>query len=738
MITALFTATVFTSAVLVLLIQPVFARMTLPLLGGSPSVWNTAMVFYQFVLLIGYAYAHVCSRFLRLRHQTILHGLLLLLPFGLLPFTVPASWVPPTSGSPIPWLLALMSVSIGLPFFVVTTTSPLLQRWFSRSGHPQAHDPYFLYAASNVGSILALLSYPTLIEPSLSLAQQAAGWKLGYIVYFVLMLGCGTYLWRSKHCSKLAEPEVGLGSTTDREKKVSFGRKARWVLLAFIPSSLMLGVTTYLSTDIAVIPLIWVVTLVLYLLSFVLGFGVKKISILRPLQRIWAIILVALLFVFNTSAGYPIWLLFPLHLIAFFVAALICHAELAQDRPSVSHLTEFFFWLAVGGVLGGAFNALLAPLLFGTIVEYPLILLLVSLVPISTATTSAVPRLRPSDGVAVLIVGTLAGAIVWVMNSDPSRLATASGSLLLSLPLMVCYFLSRRPLRFALCTGVVLLACSFRMGEEGRVLRVQRSFFGVHRVTVDPAERYHMLVHGVTLHGMQSLDPARRNEALTYYYRTGPVGEVMEKYAVDPKARIGVVGLGAGSLACYAKPKQSWTYYEIDGAVVSLARDDRYFTFLRDSPADLSIVLGDARLSLAADPGRRFDILVLDAFSSDSVPIHLLTREALAIYLRRLGIHGVLAFHISNVYLDLEPVLSALTGDAGLVGLVCEDTNTSSAETEDGKSPSIWFVAARESADLELLAKNKRWQPPRRDDHLKVWTDSYSSLLRVFRWQTSR
>ena len=280
----------------------------------------------------------------------------------------------------------------------------------------------------------------------------------------------------------------------------------------------------------------------------------------------------------------------------------------------------------------------------------------------------------------------------------------------------------------------MLFAGSFYQGEQGRVLHTERSFFGVHRVTLDPTGRYHLLVHGKTLHGQQSLDPARRREPLTYYHRTGPIGQILATFATDPRTPIAAVGLGAGSLASYAPPHQPWTYYEIDPVVAQLARDPRYFTFLRDSPADLRVVLGDARLTLAAAPDASFGLLVLDAFSSDAIPVHLVTREALALYQRKLAPHALLACHISNLHLDLEPVFANLARDAHLTCLIRDDTVISSEETALGKSPSVWLVLARDPADLGPLAHDSRWRTARGDDRA-VWTDDYSSLLSAFRWR---
>ncbi len=744
---ALYATTLFASAVLLFLVQPMFARLVLPLLGGSPSVWNTAMVFYQAALLAGYGYAHFVYSRLGPRRHAGWHLLVLVIPVALLPITVPSGWSPPVGGNPAPWLLALMLVSVGLPFFAISTTSPVLQKWFAASGHMRATDPYFLYAASNVGSLLALLSYPLWIEPHLRLVEQTRFWMWGYFVFIALVAACAAALWKTKSPASTlavsAHPSVACASAAPSPAHAPTPRRRfRWVLLSFAPSGLMLGVTSYLSSEIAVVPLLWIIPLALYLLTFVLVFAQRQ-AIPRPLLvRALPIIFVALVMVLNTRATQPIAGLMLLHLAAFFVATLLCHGALAADRPDASHLTEFYLWMSVGGVLGGLFNALLAPVLFRTITEYPLTLLLVCLLALSPLPTTAGPlataspsrRATLDDLLWPAVLGIATVALLFALGSALHRPNPALTALVFGAPALVCFLFSRRPLRFVLGLAALLFAGTFYHGEQGRALHTERSFFGVHRVTLDPTGHYHLLVHGNTLHGQQSLDPARRREPLTYYHRTGPIGQILTTFASEPSKRIGAVGLGTGSLAAYAALRQPWTYFEIDPVVERLARDPRYFTFLRDSPADLRLILGDARLTLASASDGAFDVFVLDAFSSDAIPVHLVTREALALYQRKLAPHGLLACHISNLHLDLEPVFANLARDAHLACLVRDDTVVSPEESALGKAPSVWLVMARQTADLAPLARDPRWRPARHDTHA-VWTDDYSSLLAAFRWR---
>jgi hypothetical protein len=717
--------TIFVGAALLFLVQPMFARLVLPLLGGSPAVWATALVFFQGALLAGYAYVHASVAWLGVRRQAVLHLAVLLLPFAVLPVAVPGGWTPPVEANPVPWVLALMAVAVGLPFFVVSTTSPLLQTWFAASGHRSARDPYFLYVASNAGSLLALLSYPCWVEPRLALVAQTRGWMWGYAGLALLIGGCAVALLKGAPAAERDAAPVVAPVPSARQR-------ARWVLLAFVPSSLLLGVTTYLSSEVAAVPLLWVIPLALYLLTFVIVFARRERVPRTWLGRALPIGVAPLVAALNLQATAPIGWLMGLHLAVFFVAAWLCHARLAAERPAAARLTEFYLWLSVGGVAGGAFNALVAPVVFHSLVEYPLALVLACAVGLGQGAPVGVRR---GDWLWPLALGGATAAAVIGMQAGGRPGGASLAGLIFGGAALGAYLLSRRPLRFALAVGAVLGAGSLYQGERGRVLDGERSFFGVHRVTLDPTGRFHLLVHGLTLHGRQSLEAGRRDEPLTYYHRTGPIGDVLAAVARDPAKKIGVVGLGAGSLASYAAPRQAWTFFEIDPVVVGFARDGRYFTFLRDSPGDVKVVLGDGRRSLAAQPEGAFDVLILDAYSSDAIPVHLVTREALALYRHTLAPGGVLAFHISNLHLDLEPVFANLAREARLVCLTRDDTGISAAELAQGKSPSVWLVMARRATDLGALARDPRWVPAQIDPAQARWTDDYSSLLSVLRWR---
>ncbi len=726
---ALYAVTVFVGAGLLFLIQPMFARMVLPLLGGSPAVWNTAMVFDQSVLLAAYAYAHVSTTRLGIRRQAAWHLVLLAAPLAFLPVAVPAGWPAPPPSAPLPWLLGLMAVAVGLPFFAIAATSPLLQRWFTGTSHRRAADPYVLYVASNAGSLLALLSYPAWVEPRWRLAEQGRGWMWGYGLLLMLTAACAVCLWRSPAATP-ATPAVPAAPAPDRP---TIGRRLRWAWLAFVPSSLLLSVTAYLSSDVAVVPLMWIVPLAIYLLTFILAFAHRP-----PLRRLWLartlpLLLTPLVMTLNMKPSQPMGLLMLLHLATFFVAATLCHTDLAAGRPPAVHLTEYYLWISIGGALGGLFNALIAPLIFHSVVEYPLMLVLVCLVDLKAGgrpwNRLAGDLLWP----ALLVLGT--GAAVVGIQSTPLRSDQFVRGLLFAVPTLICFLFSPRPLRFALGLGGLLLIGGVYENEKGQMLFARRTFFGVHRVMLDADQRYHVLYHGRILHGIQSLDPARRDEPLTYYARSGPVGDVLAAYGQGAAERIGVVGLGAGTLACYAQPGQQWSYFEIDPTVLKLARDPRFFTFLRDAAVPMRVVLGDARLSLGQEPDGAFDLLILDAYSSDAIPVHLVTREALALYLRKLAPRGQLAFHISNTPVDQEPVLANLARDAGLTALTRADTDVAQSDLALGKAASVWLAMARQPADLALLSANPHWHPSQGRPGAAVWTDDYSSVLSILRWR---
>jgi len=731
---AVFTAAVFLSAFLLFLVQPMFGKMVLPLLGGSPAVWNTCMLFFQAALLGGYLYAHLSSRW-TVRRQAAVHLALLALAALALPVSVRGA-VPPGGGAPIPWLLGLMAMTVGAPFLVLSGTGPILQRWFSRSGHAQAAEPYQLYAASNLGSALALLAYPFLLEPRMRLAGQTGAWTAGYAVLLLLIAACAWLVWKAAPTPALPLPAGGVadanpvdGENAEARTEVTARDRLIWTGLAFIPSSLLLAVTTYITTDLSPAPLLWVLPLALYLLSFTLVFARRP-----PIPHAWmvavhpsalaiAVLLLATGYVEKPSASVP------LHLVALFVIAMTAHGELARRRPHARHLTEFYLWISVGGVLGGVFNALVAPVVFDNVWEYPIVLALACLA-----------RPWPEQGLgwrrhawAAVRAAAFVYALIYLSRTEAlsDTVFILVGALLINL---LNVGLGRTPGWLFACIATALFIRAHATITEPGVLLAERTFFGRYKVMeYDHTGGYHVLRHGSTLHGAQSLQPERRHEPLTYYLRRGPLGRIFAATeGLEGRRRVAVVGLGTGTTAVYARAGESWTFYEIDPGIERIARDTAYFTYLADAPAPVRVVLGDARLQLARDSAARYDLVLLDAFSSDAIPVHLVTREALDVYLSRLAPGGLIAFHVSNRYLNLEPVVGALARDRGLVARVGQGPRDRRSSLYE--SNSTWIVLGRRTGDLGALMTERDWWNPRLREGMETWTDDYSSLLTVFDW----
>ncbi len=725
--------TLFLSSSLLFLVQPMIAKMVLPLLGGTPAVWNTCMVFFQATLLAGYLYVHAATHWLRPRQQVVLHVALLAMSLLTVPIVLITRGDPPPSGMPVLWLLRVLLVTVGVPFFMASTSSPLLMRWFARTDHPSAHDPYFLSVAANLGSVFALLAYPALVEPTLRLADQSSLWAVGYSLFVLLTLGCYWLVYRAgaSHHSD-GQPEAP--PVTEAMPPIPWTDRLRWGALAFIPSSLMLGVTTFVTTDIAAVPLFWVLPLIIYLLTFVLVFAKRVIVPPALASRALPLSALVLVTVIVFASHLPPVAQSPLHLITFFFAAMVCHGELARTRPASAQLTGFYLSMSVGGLLGGVFNAVVAPVAFTSVIEYPLAIVLACAVrPIDPDRITS--RLdRQLDILLPLAFGAGILAIMFVFGGRDPRDPIAV-LMMYIVPSVVCFSFKRRPVRFALGLGALMLGSGIYVSAHERVPYRNRSFFGVYRVVEDPDRGLRMLVHGRIVHGAQSLDPAHRREPLTYFHRSGPFGQALAALQdVSPKSRIAVIGLGIGSLAAYGQAGQHWTFYEIDPAIAALARGDRYFTFLHDSPADVRVVLGDARISITREAARSFDVLILDAFSSDSIPVHLITRQALQLYERVLEPNGIMIFHISNRYIDLEPVIADLASDAGLVALTEDEVNVPEADQRAGRSPSHWVVIAGANADLGALTRDPRWVRLAAKPHGPIWSDDFSNPLALVHW----
>ena len=727
-----FAVTLFLSALLLFWVQPMFTKMVLPMLGGVPAVWNTAMLFFQTALLAGYAYAHLSARYLGLRWQVLLHVALLAIAAMALPIAVAPGWTPPTEGMPVAWLIGLFAVSVGLPFFAVSATAPLLQRWFSHSGHETADDPYFLYGASNIGSMLALLGYPVLVEPALTLAGQSGSWAFGYGVLALLIVVCAGYLWRHANGegwtlgARPAAPAPGAMASTP----VNWRRRLHWLALAFVPSSLLLGVTSHITTDIAAVPLFWVVPLALYLLTFVLTFSRRPILRHEWMLRAQVVLfpILGLLFLLQR----PMLPLTLLHLAGFFVGAMVCHGELWKRRPETSHLTEFYLWMSFGGMLGGVFNALVSPVVFNSVLEYPLALVLACALRPWSAFRIRMPA--PAEIAAVIVPAGLclaATMLLGLAEIEPWQVGMFAAIVLLAL---LTYAEARQPIVFAACIAGFLSLVPLFLGSQSDILARERSFFGVHTVKVMKDGLITALVHGTTIHGAQYREPERRRELLSYYVAPGPLGSLFGSLPpTDPPRRVGVIGLGTGSLACYRRPGEDWRFYEIDPLVTHLARDAGYFHFLSECAPDADIIHGDARISIERGTDGPLDLLVVDAFSSDVVPIHLITVEALSLYERTLAEGGILLMHISNRNLDLRPAVAAVIDEVGLVARVQRYVPPDS-ESRALATVAEWVVASREPATLRILDADPRWEPLRPEPGARPWTDDYSNIFGALNW----
>ncbi|HWP02225.1 MAG TPA: fused MFS/spermidine synthase [Gemmatimonadaceae bacterium] len=722
----LFSLAIFLNAGLLFVVQPLFTKMVLPLLGGTPAVWNTCLLFFQAALLGGYLYAHLTSRWLTPMRQGLLHLLLMLVAAILfLPLRVPPSFAEPPGGvSPVPWLLLLLASALGMPFLLLSAGAPMLQRWFAAAGHRYSSNPYFLYAASNLGSFAALLAYPFSIEPTWRLSEQSRLWSWGYLVLAVLLAVCLAYARSVRSRAFPSERE----QSGEPELVPNVHWRLRWVLLAFAPSSLLIGVTTYLSTDIAAVPFLWVIPLSLYLLTFVLAFARRPLLPRGAMLALQVPLALVLIVAIAAPPGWSIRWLAVLHLAAFFVTASVCHRALADSRPRVRYLTEFYLWISLGGVLGGVFNVVLAPQLYSSLLEYPFALVIaLGLRP------AAVAQGRRELLLDLAFPLFLALGIwgVFRLPTPPEEWGSWGTHAVLVLAAMLAAVSWNRPLRLALAAGAIYAAVQLADAASSNVLAQARSFFGIYRVKT--VLGYHILQHGTTTHGGQSMDPARRTEPLTYYYREGPLGQIFASIGTERESRrVAVVGLGTGTVACYGKAGERWRFYEIDPLVVRIANDPRLFTYLRDCPPAVDVVLGDARLSLQREPDNEFDLIVLDAFSSDAIPTHLLTREAIEMYMRKLRSGGAVAFHISNRYLDLRPVLIAAANELRLPGVLGEKSigNDDRVRLYYG---SRWIVLAPDFRSLADLVRRDGWEPLASAPAARLWTDDYADVLAALR-----
>lgn len=711
-----FAATLFLSAFLLFSIQPFFTKLALPRLGGSPAVWSVAMVFFQGVLLLGYAYAHFLAGMRDVRVSAIIHLTVLALAFIVLPIAIPAGWDQPPEAGQAMWLMALLAVAVGLPFFAVSANGALLQAWFSRCAHPQAKDPYFLYGASNIGSFASLLLYIVLIEPMLTLPEQSLVWTLGYGALVAMIAGCATVIMAGPRSQSASESEKA-------SEALSQGAVGAWIGLGFIPSGLLVAVTSHITTDVAAAPFLWVIPLALFLLTFVLVFRTKPLVSIDFLRRVLPALAALTLLTILVNTGLPVWMPLVLHLGFFLAAALYCHAVLYTLRPSASRLTAFYLCMSLGGVLGGAFASLFAPFAFNWIAEYPILIVAVLFVGRVTVEQWRDAALAAGAATSVFVV---AGYV-----SGPEAIFTGR-SLAVVAVLGGLFFVQFRWPTATLPLAAAALPLIFLQQAAAPNLFKERSFFGVVRVQQSATGEYVDMAHGTTLHGAEQVrtkdgKPLQgKPTPLTYYHPTGGIAATIKlAQQRGAEGRFGLIGLGAGSVACYAQPKEDWAFFEIDRSVVTAARDSGLFSFLRKCGPSMPMIMGDARLTIADQPVKSYDYLLIDAFSSDSIPTHLMTREAVDLFQSRVREGGLLAFHISNRYLELQSVLAAVANSLDLpirIGTFEADPDLPRSQA------SIVAVMTRDTNMLRQIDADARWAKPR-SNGVAAWTDDYSNIV---------
>jgi spermidine synthase len=709
-----FILTICLSALLLFLIQPMFSKMALPLLGGAPNVWTTAMLFFQTVLLAGYAYAHWLGTKTSINTQIIIHLCVTLAASLSLPIAIASGWTPPTTGDATIWLLGLFAVSLGAPFFALAANAPLLQKWYAASGGKDADDPYFLYAASNIGSFGALMAYPFVLEPMLGANAQSQTWTYGYFILAVGLIACSWIATRGADATAYTTK-----TTAEPATKPSYRELAIWVALAFVPSSLMLSITAKISTDIGSFPLIWTVTLALYLLSYVFAFSEK----LRPSARVMRIvnvpIVVVSIAIALSQANALGNVMLGILCVLLFSVALTCHAALADRRPAEAHLTRFYLAMSVGGALGGLFNSVIAPLVFNDVYEYPIVLALALLAAPGAkfALSEDMKASLPIAGMIAALVALVAGLIAYDIAPD------------IAIFVPIVWFIGfafgwfQHPIRQAVL-GVTLVATTLMSQIVTDEQVKERSFFGVYKVWTQDDQDVRRLAHGTTVHGSQRLS-GDVLEPLSYYHVKTPLGQITEARAKGN--RVAVVGLGAGSLACYHRGAVDWTFYEIDPLVDRIARDPSKFTFMSECAGDAPTLLGDARLRMDESGAGAFDLIILDAFSSDAVPVHLLTVEAMQMYRSKLADGGVLAIHISNRYFNLAEPIAKVASTVDMPIKVQKFSPTDD-EFKDGAYPSHVLMLAKSEQAFGALAEDTRWGPVAVSTD-PVWTDDYANVL---------
>jgi hypothetical protein len=729
LVLANFVAAILVSAALLFAVEPMFTKMVLPRLGGAAAVWSVAMVFFQAALLAGYSYAHLLTRFAPGRKSVVIHLTVMVIACIALPLHIAAGWGrPPATGEAF-WLLGLFTVSIGLPFFALAANGPLLQAWFMGTAHPAAKNPYFLYAASNAGSFLALISYPLVIEPFTRLGEQTWAWTIGFYGLILFIAACGVLLLRSSNGLSIRPIAKADSATVEHAPPPTWRDAAVWAGLAAVPSGLLIAVTAHISTDVAAVPLLWVLPLALYLLTFVIVFQTRPVIPHRLAVAVQAVFVLALVVVLIISPVTWVIAVIALHLIVFFACALMCHGELARRRPAPRHLTAYFMWISAGGMIGGISAALIAPHVFTWIAEYPLLIVLAVL----CRPDLSLPAWRTGQYPLFAAIAAAAVMLICVrrfdLNFDYSYFNVLIGVLL---GLTVTFW--RAPLPFAAIVAFLLFANHYFNAYATDY--TVRNFFGVLSVTDTADGRFRVLWHGTTGQGSQRIrddadNPVTgRPEMIAEFFKGAGIAQVFDAVHARVAGPIdyAVIGLGTGTLACQRRPGDSLTYYEIDPDIVRIALNPKLFTFITECAPDAPIVLGDARLRLADAPDGSYDLIFVDAFIGAAIPIHLLTREAMALYLRKLKPDGIVAMHVSNYNLELASVAAGIAEANGAIARIYDGGDVQEDSAQQHWVPRVAALARRD-ADFGALAKSQFWPIRKRDPNQRVWTDDYSNIF---------
>ena len=755
---AVYALTIFTGAFLLFQVQPLIGKYILPWFGGGPGVWTTCMLFFQVLLLGGYAYAHVTSHYLKPRRQALLHLVLLAAALALLPIIPPDSWKPTGGGNPTAQILALLAATIGLPYFVLSATGPLMQQWFSQTS-PGA-SPYRLYALSNVGSLLALVTYPFYFESHFTRIIQARLWAWGLAVYALCCATCAMKVWRAATPNHSLLPNLNSNPNLSASPPLGFLRQLLWLLLPACASLLLLATTNKLCLDVAVFPFLWVAPLALYLLSFVICFDSPRWYARFPFTLALVAAMAALCWALYKAPDWSVAKQVAVYCGGLFVCCMVCHGELYRLKPDPRHLTRFYLMIAAGGALGGLFVAILAPLLFTDYFELHLGLFLCALLFLVVCVTDGAAPRSPGQWrwLACILPLFVFGGLDWFLGRLAGHAKALPKGCFIGLRigmwtllvLMAVSWVARgkfrgfRYWRFLACVwlwlGVLALGTTLWLQAHGsasdRIYR-SRNFYGVLTVYEHyrnvPLSHYFLLQHGRITHGLQFTDPAQAKWPISYYGAESGIGLGVGALPARPR-RIGVVGLGTGTMAAYARAGDYLRIYEINPQVVNVATARfTYLTNFCQSPGRLDIALGDARLSMEKEPPQNFDLLVLDAFSSDAIPVHLLTREAFALYGRHLNTNGIIAVHISNHYLDLEPVVVKLAREFGyqLAAIDYDDTEN---DGEWWLYSSTWVLLSRSEQIINSPAIHEAaYTVSTNAVKGPVWTDDFASLFQILK-----